>query len=118
MTVAIVEQDGRLAVSTPYHPDFPARARLLGGRWDGIRRAWMFDAGERERVQSLCQEIYGTWGPESNALSAEFVPAATGHNSGDHNQFAENTAVRPHYYGHRERLRRKRLPRAVLRWAF
>jgi hypothetical protein len=30
MPLSIVEQDGRIAVSTPYHPNFPARARMLG----------------------------------------------------------------------------------------
>jgi hypothetical protein len=63
MAVSIVEQDGRLAVSTPFHPDFPARARFLGGRWDRARHAWIFDAGERDRVMLLCREIYGAGGP-------------------------------------------------------
>jgi hypothetical protein len=47
--VSIVERDGRLAVTTPFHPDFPARARMLGGVWDGARRVWLFDPVDSER---------------------------------------------------------------------
>jgi hypothetical protein len=54
------EEDGRIAVSSPYHPNFPARARSLGGIWDTARRVWVFDAADLDRVKSLCREIYGT----------------------------------------------------------
>ena len=64
MPLSIVEQDGRIAVSTPYHPNFPAKARSLGGVWDAARRLWLFDAGDHDRVKSLCREIYGTGGLE------------------------------------------------------
>ena len=67
MPVSIVEQDGRLAVNSPYHPNFPARARLLGGDWDVARRVWIFDAREDDRVRSLCREIYGTDGTDGIA---------------------------------------------------
>jgi hypothetical protein len=67
MPLSIVEQDGRIAVSTPYHPNFPARARKLGGEWDAARRVWMFDAGDEARVRRLCQEIYGADGSEGAA---------------------------------------------------
>ena len=107
MAVSIVEQDGRLAVTTPFHPDFPARARFLGGRWDGAQRAWMFDAGERDRVTSLCREIYGTDGQETGMDQIASFPAAAGHNS-ERRQFAE-AAARPHYFGHRQRLRQRLL---------
>ena len=71
MAVSIVAQDGRIAVSSPYHPNFPARARFLGGEWDAARHVWLFDAGENDRVRSLCREIYGTDGAAGipNAVS-------------------------------------------------
>ena len=59
MPLSIVEEDGRIAVTSPYHPNFPARARVLGGTWDAARRVWLFDLGDRERVRTLCSEIYG-----------------------------------------------------------
>ena len=66
MPLSIVEEeDGRIAVSSPYHPNFPARARSLGGVWDAARRVWLFDAADHDRVRSLCREIYGTDGLEN-----------------------------------------------------
>ena len=99
MPLSIVEEDGRIAVTSPYHPNFPARARVLGGTWDPARRVWLFDLGDRERVRTLCSEIYGPDGTGYGTL-----PSATG--SGPRNQFAEGAAV-PHYYGHRNRLRQR-----------
>jgi hypothetical protein len=97
--ISIAELDGRLVVTTPYHPDFPARARMLGGTWDGARRVWLFDVGEGERVKTLCREVYGTDGSEP------FLnPAGIGSNS---RQFAEAMPARPHFHGHRQRLRKR-----------
>jgi hypothetical protein len=79
---SIVDEDGRLAVSSPYHPSFPLRARDIGGEWDAARHVWFFDTKDRDRVIELCREIYG----------------AVGHNSG---------AAPPHYSGHRQRLRER-----------
>ena len=99
MPVSIVEQDGRLAVSSPYHPNFPARARLLGGEWDVARRVWIFDAREDDRVRSLCREIYGTDGADGMAP----LPSVVEHGR---NEFSEGAAV-PHYFGYRQRLRER-----------
>jgi DNA repair protein RadC len=99
MPVSIVEQDGRLAVTAPYHPDFPARARMIGGTWDGDRRVWVFDADDSDRVRTLCQDVYGTDGTEPFAN-----PAGYGSNS---HHFAEAMPARPHYFGHRQRLRER-----------
>ncbi|HEX4185032.1 MAG TPA: DNA repair protein RadC [Stellaceae bacterium] len=96
MPVSIVGQGGRIVVGTPYHPNFPARARLLGGDWDALRHVWIFDAREDERVRSLCREIYGTDG---------LVPIADADGPG-RNEFSEGAAV-PHYFGHRQRLRER-----------
>jgi len=99
MPVSIVEQGGRIVVGTPYHPNFPARARLLGGDWDALRHVWIFDVREDDRVRSLCREIYGTDGADGVAP----IPYAEGQGR---NEFAEGAAV-PHYFGHRQRLRER-----------
>ena len=96
MPVSIVEQGGRIVVGTPYHPNFPARARLLGGDWDALRHVWIFDAREDDRVRSLCREIYGTDG-------VALIPDGEGQGR---NEFSEGTAL-PHYFGHRQRLRER-----------
>ncbi len=103
MPLSIVEEeDGRIAVSSPYHPNFPARARALGGIWNAARRVWVFDAADHDRVRSLCREIYGTDGLENGEAGMAPFPNAVSHGR---NEFAE-TAV-PHYYGHRRRLRER-----------
>jgi DNA repair protein RadC len=105
MPLSIVEEeDGRIAVSSPYHPNFPARARSLGGVWDAARRVWVFDSADHDRVRSLCCEIYGTDGLEDGGAGTTPFPLPKGHGR---NEFAEAVTVMPHYYGHRRRLRER-----------
>jgi DNA repair protein RadC len=104
MPLSIVEQDGRIAVSTPYHPNFPAKARSLGGIWDAAQRVWVFDAGDHERVKSLCREIYGMDGLENGKDGTVPFPNPAGRGR---NEFAEGPTAVPHYYGHRRRLRER-----------
>jgi len=80
--LSIFERDGKIAVSSPYNPNFPRRARELGGTWDGGRLIWLFDARDEDRVRALCEEVYGPGFKEA-------VPAG------------------PHYHGHRRRLRER-----------
>jgi DNA repair protein RadC len=101
MPLSIVEEeDGRIAVSSPYHALFPARARSLGGIWDRARRVWVFDAGDHDRVRSLCREIYGTDGSDGTAPFPDVVRHGR-------NEFADAATAVPHYYGHRRRLRER-----------
>jgi DNA repair protein RadC len=80
--LSIFERDGKIAVSSPYDPKFPPRARELGGTWDRGRLIWLFDPQHEERVRALCAEVYGPG-------LAEAAPAG------------------PHYHGHRRRLRER-----------
>jgi DNA repair protein RadC len=117
MPLSIVEEaDGRIAVSSPYHPYFPAKARGLGGIWDTARRVWLFDAGDYDRVRLLCREIYGTDCQENGSplpnpppLAAEGRVGAPFPNAVAHgrNEFTEAVTGVPHYYGHRRRLRER-----------
>src|SRR6516162_1549169 len=100
----IEKENGRIAVSSPYHPDFPLRARSLGGVWDSARRVWIFDAGDQDHVRSLCREIYGTDGKETGTAGTAPFPQAMGHNA---KGSAEAAPAVPHYYGHRRRLRER-----------
>jgi DNA repair protein RadC len=105
MPLSIVEEeDGRIAVSSPYHPNFPARARSLGGVWDAARRVWVFDSADHDRVKSLCCEIYGTVGLEDGGVGTAPFTLPKGHGR---NEFAESETSVPHYYGHRRRLRER-----------
>jgi hypothetical protein len=51
--------DGRVTVRAPYHPDWPAAAKRLGGRWDPGNKTWQFDPRDTERVREKLAEIYG-----------------------------------------------------------
>ena len=82
MGFSIFERDGKIAVSSPYHPSFPPRARQLGGTWDAGRLIWLFDPRDKERVQGLCEEVYGPG-------------------------FKDAASAVPHYFGHRRRLRER-----------
>jgi DNA repair protein RadC len=106
MPLSIVEEDGRIAVSSPYHPNFPARARGLGGTWDPARRVWLFEAGDGDRVRSLCREIYGSDGTEYASGGPSALSNSMGR-GGNRNQFADGVSAVPHYYGHRNRLRQR-----------
>lgn len=106
MPFSIIEEDGRLVVSSPYHPNFPARARGLGGDWDPERRVWLFDATDGDRVRRLCQEIYGSESAASERERSAPYPPAARYGSNSH-QLAEGTPDVPHYYGHRNRLRQR-----------
>ena len=58
-----IETNGtKLAVTAPYHPDFPTRAKKIGGRWDAGSKTWTFDARDEARVRKLCVDVYGTDG--------------------------------------------------------
>lgn len=62
MPVSIVEPDGRMAVTASYHPDFLAKSGWLAEHGMAIGARGCFDAGDPDRVASLCGEIYGADG--------------------------------------------------------
>lgn len=61
-TVTISTTGNNLQVASPYHPDFPARARALGGKWVATSKAWSFDPRDEPAVRALCVEFFGTDG--------------------------------------------------------
>jgi len=67
--LSITLEDQQLHVQAPYHPVFPARARLLEGRWRG--EAWVFPRNREKEVRMLCLDIYGDDG--TAACTAELV---------------------------------------------
>lgn len=71
--VRITVSGGRISVESPYHPEFPSRAKLLGGRWDSGTRQWTFDARDEERVRALCTETYGTDGTDTEMVTVRMA---------------------------------------------
>lgn len=66
-TVKLKDGKYRLRVSSPYHPDFPAAARKLGGSWQASDREWSFDPRDEARVKALCKACYGADGTEDGS---------------------------------------------------
>jgi len=57
-----IEVNDKIKAYSPYHPDLPAPAKRLGGRWDASARCWTYDVRDEERVRELYTKIYGTYG--------------------------------------------------------
>ena len=90
MPFSIVERDGHIVVNSPYHPNFPARARGLGGEWDAVRHVWVFATAEQDRVKALCREIYGAEGPENGKDGSGSFPNAPARGRNSHVIIARN----------------------------
>ncbi|WP_431781688.1 helix-turn-helix domain-containing protein [Streptomyces chumphonensis] len=70
--VRIVSLDtGKLALVSPYHPDMPADARKIGGKWDRDNKAWIFDPRDENRVREMARRYFGTDG--SSEADADLV---------------------------------------------
>jgi hypothetical protein len=67
--ITIQPDGGRLCLSSPYHPDLPAKARALGGRFDPATRRWSFDPRDEARVRDLAREVYGTDGQPGDTVT-------------------------------------------------
>lgn len=49
----------RILCEVPDSYTFPRYARKLLGRWDGERRAWVFDKRDEAEVRALCVRYFG-----------------------------------------------------------
>ena len=68
--IIISETDfGKIAVSSPFNPDFVKGAKRLGGKWSGDTKAWLFDARDRGRVEDLLATCYGYSAAASGELA-------------------------------------------------
>ena len=56
----------KIKLVSPYHPDLPGQAKAMGGKFNGEKKCWYFDARDEARVRQLAIELFGTDG-ENNA---------------------------------------------------
>lgn len=49
----------RIAIITPYNPDFVACVKQAGARWDAERKAWTADERAIEAVRACMVRVYG-----------------------------------------------------------
>lgn len=69
MSVKITTDEKRVFVSAPYNPDFPHRAKRLGGKWSAKGKAWAFDIRDEERIRNVCLEVFGDDGSAQNLIT-------------------------------------------------
>jgi len=60
--VWVEQTDNRIAVKSPYSPQFVAKAKTLGGVWDPKTETWRFPRVMEKRVRDTLYEIYGETG--------------------------------------------------------
>jgi hypothetical protein len=81
MNIEITRTETTLHVVTPFHPDFPRKAKALGGKWHADSKAWQFDARDEKRVRDALVAIYGTDGTPTELVTvlvrtgADFISA-------------------------------------------
>lgn len=73
MSVSITTNSATVTLHAPYEPTMPAKARAIGGRWDGDTKAWIFSLRDEERVRELAREVYGTDGTASQTVTVRLA---------------------------------------------
>lgn len=79
---------GRLAVTTPYSPEFVASAKRLGGRWAPKTKAWEFDPRDRARVEDILAQCFGWVSQPSGELATVRVTIDDGAGNAPEVRFA------------------------------
>lgn len=67
--ILIITTDTQLLCSAPFNARFNERAVKLSGRWNPVKRAWVFDTRDEQRVRDLLIEIYGTDGTPTETVT-------------------------------------------------
>lgn len=67
----------RILCTTPFHPDFAARAKKLGGRWEPSEKSWRFDRRDEASVRALCVRLFGTDGSPETASDVLTIRASS-----------------------------------------
>lgn len=95
MNVKIEVKETSVSVSAPYVPQFPARAKAIGGKWSAGGKVWKFDSRDEVRVRELCREIYGTDGLTTEKLVTVRVNATGELGGSEYFKFGRQIARRP-----------------------
>jgi len=51
--------NGRIAIDTPYNPEFVRRIKKAGGRWNAGKKVWECDERSTDAVRAIMREVYG-----------------------------------------------------------
>lgn len=63
-----LDEDGKIALHSPFHPALPAAAKARGGTWDKRGECWVFDSRDEEAVRAIARSIFGTDGSDAPRL--------------------------------------------------
>jgi len=85
--------NNKLAVSSPFHPDFVEGARGLNGKWNGGQTQWEFDPRDEARVRKLMVKVYGTDGSDNPEL-ADVTVVLDAHTKNPFFAYGREVAVR------------------------
>jgi hypothetical protein len=50
---------GKVAVESPYNPEFVSKIKKAGGRWNSSNKTWEVDERSVEAVRAIMREVYG-----------------------------------------------------------
>lgn len=51
--------DDKIAIFSPYNPQFVAKAKAAGARWNADKRAWMMPAANVDIAREILRTVYG-----------------------------------------------------------
>jgi hypothetical protein len=71
--IAIKTQNGNIAVTSPYNPEFVTKAKKLGGRWNSATKTWDFDERNIESVRTTLKDVYGQDDRPTKLVSVKVV---------------------------------------------
>ena len=52
-------ENGKIRIDTPYNPEFVAKVKTAGARWNPTVKAWEADERSAETVREIMREVYG-----------------------------------------------------------
>ena len=52
-------QDGKIAVTSPFNPNFITKIKAAGAKWDAESETWQLDAANIETARAIMREVYG-----------------------------------------------------------
>ncbi len=51
--------NGRIAIDSPYNPEFVRRIKGAGGKWDGQSKTWQVDERSIDAIRAIMRGVYG-----------------------------------------------------------
>ena len=57
--IKIAESNGKIKITSPYNPEYTAKIKAAGAKWDAAAKAWTMDARAIETARKILSEVYG-----------------------------------------------------------